>query len=284
MEKIRTLIREHKTVALVCLFLLIVFIGGSAMSAVNVAQMRAQQETPQAEEQESGGGQLDSGSPAQEESENVALTDAQSAAIDSYDGDTTDYIGTLSASVWSANGGRYTLRFYTDNQYTETVDGESTQHSYAILRLESGTDDAGSETVTAVVETDTGTHILSYSNLTGTAADGSDKVTSTLSSGSMFALKNASYERADAVENISVKGLNSAVTSLIGGSPDELTAELSRWCAVHYPTATEATWNQVASIDWENGVVTTGFSLNGESTVNLTVIYNMDTGAFEFGY
>ena len=90
--------------------------------------------------------------------------------------------------------------------------------------------------------------------------------------------------RLGAIRNITVKGLNSEVTNLVGGSPDELTVELSRWCAVHYPTATEATWNQVVSIDWENGVISTGFTLNGESAVNLTVVYLMDSGAFEFGY
>lgn len=279
MRKLGTFIKEHKAASLVALFLLIVFLGGSAMSAINVAQMRAAESAPQSEEQDASGAEV---SQTDTEGEGVTLTDSQNTAIAGYDSATQDFISTLCASVWSANGGRYTLRF-SGTEYTETVDGESSQHSYAVLRLESGTDDAGSETITAVVETDTGTHLLNYANLTGTS-NGSEMVTSTLSSSSMFALKNASYERADAVESITVRGLNSEVTQLIGGSPDELTRELSAWCAVHYPTATEATWNQVASIDWENGVITTGFSLNGESTVNLTVVYRMDTGAFEFGY
>lgn len=283
MKKIGTLIKEHKAVALVCLFLLIVFVGGSAMSAINVAQMRANESAQQTQTEESSSG-TETQAFQPEETEAIGLTDSQKSAVEGYDDTTREFISTLSSSIWSASGGRYTLRFYDDSQYTETVDGKSTQHSYAIVRLETGSDDAGNTTATAVVETDTGTHLLNYSNMTGTATGGSELVTSTLSSGSMFALTNASYERADAVENINVRGLNSSVTDLIGGSPDELTSQLSRWCAVHYPTATEATWNQVASIDWENGVITTGFTLNGESTVNLTVVYNMDTGSFEFGY
>lgn len=280
MEKLKVFVSEHRAAALMALFALLVFIGGSALSAVNVAQMRAQESV--APEQ----GQADAkdpDAPAQEDEqqEDLSLTDSQQEAIEAYDEDTKDFIDSLSSSVWSANGGRYTLRF-SDDQYTETVDGESTQHSYAILRLEGGMDDAGNDVSTAVVETDTGTHMLTYANMT--ASKGSKQATSTLSSSSMFALKDASYTRADAVENIAVTGLNSAVTDLIGGSPDTLTTELSRWCAVHYPTATEAAWNQVASIDWENGVITTGFTLNGESTVSLTVVYLMDSGTFDFSY
>ena len=280
MDKIRSFMAEHRAAALAAVFLLIVFVGGSSMSAVNVANHRAQEAASQEGEQ----GQPAGGQEGQEQQDgSVSLTDSQSAAIENYDDATRDFISTLSSSVWSANSGRYTLRFEND-QYTETVDGETTQHSYAILRLDGGMDDAGNDVATVAVETDTGTHVLTYSNSTGTSADGATQVTSTLSSSSMFALKDVPYERADAVENITVKGLNSEVTNLVGGSPDELTVELSRWCAVHYPTATEATWNQVASIDWENGVISTGFTLNGESAVNLTVVYLMDSGAFEFSY
>lgn len=279
MEKLKALIREHRGMTLAAVFLLIVFIGGSAMSALSVADRRAQEAQAQTEVQGASG--QDEGAQDTQGAQ-AALTDAQREAIEAYDEGTLDFIGTLCASVWSANGGRYTLRFYDGSQYTETVDGESTQHSYAVLRLESRMDDAGNDVSTAVVETDTGTHMLTYANMTGTSPSGAEQVTSTLTSSSMFALKDASYERADAVESISVRGLNSAVTDLIGGNPDALTDALSRWCAVHYPTATQAQWNQVASIDWENGTIATGFTLNGESAVNLTVVYLMETGAFEF--
>lgn len=279
MDKIRKFIGEHRAAALAAVFLLIVFVGGSAMSAVNVANHRAQEAAAQTGTQE----QTVGGQDEQQDGTAVLLTDSQSAAIEAYDDAVLDFVSTLSSSVWSANGGRYTLRF-EDDQYTETVDGETTQHSYAILRLDTRMDDAGNDTATAAVETDTGTHVLTYANTTGTSFNGSSQVTSTLASSSMFALKDVSYERADAVESITVKGLNSEVTNLIGGSPDELTSELSQWCAVHCPTATEAAWNQVASIDWENGVITTGFTLNGESAVSLTVVYLMESGAFEFSF
>ena len=95
------------------------------------------------------------------------LTDTQRKAIDNYDDDTKAFIETLSASVWSANNGTDTLQF-TGHTYTETVNGKATEHTYAVTRLEKGTDTAGMEIDTAVFETDTGTHVIRYTCQTGT--------------------------------------------------------------------------------------------------------------------
>ena len=51
MDKIRSFMAEHRAAALVAVFLLIVFVGGSAMSAVNVANHRAQEAASQEGEQ-----------------------------------------------------------------------------------------------------------------------------------------------------------------------------------------------------------------------------------------
>lgn len=279
MDKLKALLKEHKKPALMGLFLLIVFIGGSAMSAVNVAQHRAQEAAQQHEEQQK---YENSQSPANSQSDDVKLSDTQKKAIENYDEDTEKFIDTLAASVWSANNGKYTLRF-SDDQYTETANGKVTKHSFAISRLERGTDTAGAEISHAVFETDTGTHMVTYMNMTGSAANGSDKISSSLSSKSMFALEDATYERTDSVADITVKGLNSEITELLGGDSKKLTAELSKWCSVHYPSVTEATWNQVASIDWKASAVTTGFTLNTDSPFELTVIYLTDSKEFSFG-
>lgn len=256
MDNAKNFIREHKKQALIALFLVIVFVGCSAVSAVNVAQRRAQ--------------------------EDISLTDEQQEAIDGYDDDTKAFIDTLAASVWSANGGKNTLRFSEDNTYTETANGESQTHGFAILRLERGGDDAGAEVSTAVFETDTGTHVVTYTYLTGTAADGSGMVTSTLSSNSMFTLKGSNYERTDTVKSVTIKGLNSEMTTLFGDDIDKLTDDLSAWCATNYPTAAEATWNQAAIIDYETGTVSTNFTLNTESATDIAVIYQSADGTFTF--
>lgn len=278
MDKLKTFIKGHQKGALIALFLLIVFIGCSAVSAVNVAQHRAQEAVEQAEQTQ----KEDKGDISSKDSD-VPLTDEQKKAIDNYDDDTKKFIDTLSASVWSANGGKDTLRF-SDSSYTETANGKSETHSYAILRLERGSDTAGSEVSTVVFETDTGTHVVTYMNLTGSKPDDSGKVSSSLSSNTMFTLKGSNYERRDSVESITIKGLNSEMVKLLGDNTDKLTSELSKWCAVSYPTASEATWEKAAVIDYETGVISTNFTLNTENPVSVAVMYHTETGDFEFSY
>lgn len=276
MDKLKTFIKEHQKGALIALFLLIVFVGCSAVSAVNVAQHRAQEAAEQTEQAQKD----DKGDTSSKEAD-VPLTDEQKKAIDNYDDDTKKFIDTLSASVWSADGGKDTLRF-SDNSYTETANGKTETHSYAILRLERGMDTAGSEVSTAVFETDTGTHVVTYTNLSGAKPDDSGKVSSSLSSNSMFTLKGSNYERKDSVEAISIKGLNSEIVKLLGDDTEKLTSELSKWCAVTYPTATEATWEKAVVIDYETGVVSTNFTLNIENPVSIAVTYNRSDGTYAF--
>lgn len=276
MDKLKTFIKEHQKGALIALFLLIVFVGCSAVSAVNVAQHRAQEAAEQTEQAQKD----DKGDTSSKEAD-VPLTDEQKKAIDNYDDDTKKFIDTLSASVWSADGGKDTLRF-SDNSYTETANGKTETHSYAILRLERGMDTAGSEVSTAVFETDTGTHVVTYTNLSGAKPEDSGKVSSSLSSNSMFTLKGSNYERKDSVEAISIKGLNSEIVKLLGDDTEKLTSELSKWCAVTYPTATEATWEKAVVIDYETGVVSTNFTLNIENPVSIAVTYNRSDGTYAF--
>lgn len=278
MNKIKAIITQHRKAALGVFFVLVIFVGGSVASAMSVAQRRAQQGATQT-------GQLaEEEAETSEGDEDASLSDSQKSAIEAYDDDTLALIDTLSASVWSGSDGRCTLRF-SDDTYTETVDGEATVHPYAVLRVDKESDDLGGSLYTIVFETDTGTHVVTYSDGKGVgAATGNEATTvlSTLSSASMFTLRDAPYKRADAVENLAVKGLNSEVTQLLGDDADGLATKLSQWCAVCHPTAREAIWNGTAYVDWTNSLISTDFTLNGEATVTVTAIYHMDTGAYEF--
>ena len=261
MDKFKKIVTEHRTAALVCLFLLIVFIGGSAMSAVNVAHHRADiaaQQQQQAEEEQ----KTDEEKQQEKEEADPDLTDTQRKAIDNYDDDTKAFIETLSASVWSANNGTDTLQF-TGHTYTETVNGKATEHTYAVTRLEKGTDTAGMEIDTAVFETDTGTHVVRYTCQTGTG-------------------------EVDPVQDITVEGLNDEITALLGGA-DNLTSELSKWCAAYYPTASTATWNGTATINYNENTITTAFTLAvadttpGSGTATVSATYHRAEGTYEFG-
>lgn len=282
MNKLKNIITQHKMAALIALFLFVIFVGGSAVSAINVAHQR-EQATEASTVQESHKEDVSSDETTKEPDDTM-LTDSQKAAIEEYDDDTLALIETLSASVWSSSDGRSTLRF-EDVTYTETVSGKATTHPYAIMHADKESDDLGGSLYTIVFETDTGIHVVEYADGKGTAtASGAQGATvvSTLSSASMFSLKDTPYKRADAVESITVKGLNSAATQLLGEDADKLTSQLSSWCAVHYPTVSEATWSGNVFIDYNNSLVTTDFKLNGESNATLTAIYHTDSGTFEF--
>lgn len=122
MEKIKTLVSQHKKASLLALFALIVFIGFSATSAMNVARQRAAEETAKTESVDEQGTSDDE----KDAEENVELSSSQKKLIDGYDDETKKLIETLSASVFSANNGRNTLRFH-DDYYVETVNGNRVQ-------------------------------------------------------------------------------------------------------------------------------------------------------------
>ena len=152
MEKIKTLVSQHKKASLLTLFALIVFIGFSATSAMNVARQRAAEEAAKTESVDEQG-TSDDGKDAEEK---VELSSSQKKLIDGYDDETKKLIETLSASVFSANNGRNTLRFH-DDYYVETVNGKEQNHSYAISTVEFGNNGSDSEIDRIVFETDTTT-------------------------------------------------------------------------------------------------------------------------------
>lgn len=279
MDKLKGFITEHRKAAIIGLFLIIVFIGGSAMSAINVADRRAQES--QQEETTETGTQEETGEEEAETEEEVELTEEQQEAIEGYDDDTTAFIETLCASVWASDTG-HTLRFEEDT-YTEVYDGDAITHTYAITHLELSRDQSGASLATAVFVTDNGTHLVEYVSETGSSAADSGEVTSYLSSSTAFDIADGEYTAATAVESVTISGLNSAVTGLLDDKTDELTQELSTWCAQYYPTVTTAEWSGTAFIDYSNSLVQLDFDLTGETSVAVSVIYHTDTGTFDFG-
>ena len=90
------------------------------------------------------------------------------------------------------------MRFY-DSHYVENIDGVEEKHPYAIARIDYGTNGSDTEIDTIVFETDTGSHIVTYT--LSIAEDGNSIGGSTLSSSSMFYSKNSLYECIDPVNH-----------------------------------------------------------------------------------
>lgn len=273
MDKIKAIVSQHKKASLLALFALIVFVGFSVTSAMNVAQRRAEGESI---------GQVEPSndkSPSSESSKDIRLSDSQKEAIKGYDDKVKRLIETMSSSIWSDKSGTNTLRFY-DTYYVETINGDEKTHPYAITKVEYGTNGADAEIDTVVFLTDTGTHIATYT--IALDVEGNSISTSTISSSSMFSKKDSLYECTDPVKSITVKGLNSEMTGLFGGDVTKLTEDLSSWCASHFPTASEATWQKTAVIDYEKDIISTNFTLNTETPVSIAVTYSLSDKSYNF--
>lgn len=284
MKDWKGLLKKHRKAALLSLFAIIVFAGFSVTSALHVAERRAAQQSQTASVAGGVSGQTADTS----EAEKTALTESQKKLIESYDSKTRKLIETLRAGVWSASDGKYTVRFY-DDHYVETVNGGETSHPFAISACEFGNNGSDTEVDTIAFETDAGTYIATYTLVK--SADSASAGQASLLSG-MFALPDTAYQRSDAVEKISVEGLDGEAERLLGDQ-DAFVDALSRWCSTHYPSAVKATWNRNVTIDYDKGLVVTAFTLSsdesggsaavaGSATPVISVTYDRNDSTYKF--
>lgn len=284
MKDWKGLLKKHRKAALLSLFAITVFAGFSATSALHVAERRAAQQSQTASVAGGVSGQTADTS----EAEKTALTESQKKLIESYDSKTRKLIETLCSGVWSASDGKYTVRFY-DDHYVETVNGGETSHPFAISACEFGNNGSDTEVDTIAFETDAGTYIATYTLVK--SADSASAGQASLLSG-MFALPDTAYQRSDAVEKISVEGLDGEAERLLGDQ-DAFVDALSRWCSTHYPSAVKATWNRNVTIDYDKGLVVTAFTLSsdesggsaavaGSATPVISVTYDRNDSTYKF--
>lgn len=297
MEKVKRFLNQYKMPALLAVFLVVVFVGFSIMSAINVSRQResdasqGQQEQAAQTEEDTTPTQttLDVDENADEEDTDSNLTAAQQALIDDYDYKTKDLIDTLCAGVWTSGGGRYTLHFY-DTYYIETMNGNEETHYYAISAVEYGTNGSDTEIDTIVFETDIGTHIVTFSLVKSAESEYAGQAT--VESASMFSSAETVYERADAVLELDITGLNKEMEALLGDL-DKLNKEMSAWCSVHYPTVTTAVWSENVTIDFGQDLIVTSFTLGtgesaatnltGNTSMVISVTYDRTADTYEFG-
>lgn len=213
--------------------------------------------------------------------EGPALTDRQRRLIAGYDQATLDLIATLEASTWTTGNEASTLSF-EDGTYTErnaSGDVERTV-AYAIEAVKTTVANDSGATInrqTIVLDDGEGTEVISYDAVTSPTGD----VSYTVSSDD-FELSSA-YLRAEPSEGVAVLGLDEAMAELIGGKTDELAEEMASYCALNYPTATSATFNNTATIDWDARTVSFSLMLDTRSRIDVPVTYSQDTSEFTIG-
>ena len=79
MDKIKAIVSQHKKTSLLALFVLIVFVGFSVTSAMNVAQRRAEEESIEQVEPDN------EKTSSSESDKDIKLSDSQKEAIKGYD-------------------------------------------------------------------------------------------------------------------------------------------------------------------------------------------------------
>lgn len=275
MERIKRFIQDHKRGSLIALFLLIVFVGFSITSALNVAERRTQEAQKAADASHSTAEQaVPSGT--------ATLTENQKNLIKGYDEKTKSIISTLTSSVWSAADGKYTLRFF-DTHYVETVNGQDQSHPYAISAVETDNDGAEAKVCTLALETETGTHLVTFVQVV--SAD--SQTPSSLSSKDLFSLTGSAYTRKEAVEQIEIQGMDEEFAKTFG-EMDNFRNQFSNWLSVHYPAAKTAVWTKNATTDYEKGMVVTAFRLNSEGEdagpqgITVSATFNKKDGTYQF--
>lgn len=280
MKNIRQFVKNHKIVSVLFLFFFILFVLFSITNAIKIGHERAatqqQQEKEAKQNTETG-----SDNP-------IVLTDKQQELIDNYDAETQEFIDSLSKRPWVSEDGKNTIRFY-DTYFEESVNGHPQQIPFAISAIDYGSDGGSMDIDTLAVETDKGTHLVTYMHKPSVSVK--EDGFSTLASPTLFNQPDASYKRVESFTNIQIQGMNDEAVNLLGGT-DELTKQLSEWCATSYPSMTTAIWNHsvTVSFDDQTTTVTSSFFLSQDENVTevspqspaVTVIFNREKHAYTF--
>ena len=279
MKKIMHLIKKHKKESLLVLFFVIVFVGFSITNAIKVSTERAETEQSQSSQKES----MENAEtiPVKE----VSLTDKQKEIIEKYDEKTKQLIQTLSTHPWSSSDGKNTITFH-DDYYEENVNGTSKKIPFAISTVQYANNGSDTEINTLVLETDTGTHLVTYTTTKATSE--TVKGTSAILSNTLFEQVDSAYTRIEELTTIQIQGLNEEAMTLLGDT-EELSKSMSEWCAKRYPTMTNAIWNKTVNIqfDEKKATVTTAFFLGTNEQVEknapiVSLIYDRESKTYTF--
>lgn len=293
MGNLKRNIRKHKTGIIIGGLVVVFFTIFSVINGVHVAHDRAAENAKQ--EQAISRATSDTDNNVGNEEEKIELTGEQKEQISKYDDAAKKFIATLEASTWTGESATDTLRFTHGSQFTETISGKPTTHTYTISRVTTeeieGTDEADPGILTtAIFETDTGSHVVtywdSYSKVTDT--DNNEQGTqnpTVLSSATMFSQKNAKYTRAQTVKEIPVSDIDTGAIKLLGGDKNRITKELTNWLAVSFPTVTKADWDKKVNVTYDKHEAETTFTIDlGENggTMTITATYNSEDDTFAF--
>lgn len=269
MERFKDLLKRANPVALAAAaIVLAAFVG---LTAVRCSAVHAPGEDESAQQQEQ----------QAEQDLGPHVSEEQQALIDAYDDEAAELVSLLAANSWTAQDEQKSLAF-TENAFTESdgTSNASTEHTFAISSVEKTTSRAvgangevqEETTYQTAILTDQGTQLLTVRQVGLSGTQPQIAVTS-----NAFEFSD-SYLLSHSAESMAVSGINEQFTDLLGGSSEKLKSALVEHCSRFYPTAKNAQWAALASIDWEAGSITTSFDLDNAAKTTVTAVVDMETG------
>lgn len=279
MKKFGSFIKKNKKIALIAMFLFIVFIGFSITNALKVAHNRADDATKAA--------QIETENAQRDSSADIVLTDKQQELIKNYDTQTKEFIHILSEKPWVTQDGKNVLTFH-ENYYEETINNMTEKIPYAISAIDTGTNGSDTAIRTVVFDINNTSHIATFTQTK--AKNEQEKGNATLLSTSLFKQIHTPYTRVEELKAISIEELDAHASSFLGDK-DELAKKMGEWTATHYPTMTTAVWSKSINLnfDTENMTNSSAFYLGTSiedakkpQALLITVIYDKKANTYTF--
>lgn len=93
------------------------------------------------------------------------------------------------------------------------------------------------------------------------------------------------YVLSQAATDLQIIGINDGVTLLLGNSDNvaRMCQQLTEYCSRKYPTASVATWDKSALIDYVQNTLMLTFELNNQSKTKIQVMCELGGATFEIG-
>lgn len=300
MNELIWLVKEHRRAFLIVILIIAAAFGLGAVRCVAYHNdLRLAQETETASESAQVGdaeSEAPDGSNPQNDPEpargeytfdGLEMTEEELAAIeftdvvdmrDEYSEDTVSLIALLSSNVWTASDQRYSLTF-TDVDYTET-DADTIERTPYVITAMKNVDEPEEDGRKATVTT------FAFATPDETTI-ASLRVTKSTDEAGLFEAKleigqlsfSKTYLLDHATDFLEVDGPGDEWCDAHGIAIEEIEYQLTEYCSRHYPTATSATWTQIATEDFGKGLTTIEFGLDNRGNNTVALVIAMDDGS-----
>lgn len=260
---------RFKYIAGIAIVAILVFVIASIAHGFSINAFGPEENSQPEQEQP-----VEGDTPKKEESK---LSQEQVTAKAMYSPEILEFISLLEANTWTANNETKSIVFSNGVTFKERSSSSENETHYTITALDiAKSTDGANTTYTSAINTGKESFIM-----TCTATTAGNGIGMSVTS-SAFNLSK-SYARSTAALTFAIEGMTDKMDTLIGNTTPALTEQLREYCALTYPTASKATWDKTATVDWEYNTVGFSVKLDNSSKTQVALTYHMDTKIFDIG-